>query len=206
MHQVSLMRDVEALLVPAGDRITLRAGELATITQALGGSYTVVIGGNMYRIEAKDADALGRTPLARTAADESVATTREQAEAAAWAQLRTCYDPEIPVNIAELGLVYECAVTPLEQARGWQAKVRMTLTAPGCGMGEHLVREIEQKLLAIPGVMQANVQLVWDPPWSRDMMSEAARLELGMPGEPLASIGPESVKKRTWTLRNVLKR
>ncbi|MBI4291101.1 MAG: putative Fe-S cluster assembly protein SufT [Betaproteobacteria bacterium] len=208
MHdqQVSLERDVEALLVPAGERVTLRAGELASITQALGGSYTVVVGGNMYRIESKDADALGRSPGAGTQANESAVTTREQAEAAAWAQLRTCYDPEIPVNIAELGLVYACSAAPLEQGRGWQVKVRMTLTAPGCGMGEHLVREIEQKLLAVPGVMQASVQLVWDPPWSRDMMSEAARLELGMPSAPIGSFGSESVKKRTWTLRNALKR
>ena len=205
-QQVSLVRDVEALLVPAGERVTLRAGELATITQALGGSYTVVVGGNMYRIESKDADALGRSPGVRMTADESIAATREQAEAAAWAQLRTCYDPEIPVNIVELGLVYECTVVPLEQDRGWQAKVRMTLTAPGCGMGEHLAREAEQKLLAIPGVKQASVQLVWDPPWNRDMMSEAARLELGMPSASIGSVGPESVKKRTWTLRNVLKR
>jgi probable FeS assembly SUF system protein SufT len=205
-QQVSLTRDVDALLVPAGERITLRAGELASITQALGGSYTVVVGGNMYRIESKDADALGRSPDAGTRDPESLVTTREQAEAAAWEQLRTCYDPEIPVNIAELGLVYECTAAPLERGPGWLLKVRMTLTAPGCGMGEHLAREVEQKLLAIPGVRQASVQLAWDPPWSRDMMSEAARLELGMPSAPIGGFGPESVKKRTWTLRNVLKR
>jgi len=207
-EHVRLVRDVEAVLVPAGDRITLMAGELAIVTQALGGSYTVVVGGNMYRIGSKDADALGRTPAAATEVDDGVATTREQVEAAAWAQLRTCYDPEIPVNIAELGLVYECVIAPLEQGRGWQAKVRMTLTAPGCGMGEHLVRDVEQKLLTIPGVMQASVQLVWDPPWSRDMMSEAARLELGMPSCGIGGVGekPEFVKKRTWTLRNLLRR
>jgi probable FeS assembly SUF system protein SufT len=206
MHdqQVGLTREVEALLVPAGERVTLRAGELATVTQALGGSYTVVVGGSMYRIEAKDADALGRSPEAGAPGAERAVTTREHAEAAAWAQLRTCYDPEIPVNIAELGLVYECTAVPLEAGAGWRVKVRMTLTAPGCGMGEHLVREIEQKLLAIPGIAEANVQLVWDPPWSRDMMSEAARLELGMPAAP--GFGPESAKKRTWTLRSASKR
>lgn len=207
-EQVLLVRDVEAVLVPAGDRVTLQAGEFATITQALGGSYTVIAGGNMYRIEAEDADALGKTPRAPTVAENRVATTCEQVEAAAWDQLRTCYDPEIPVNIVELGLVYECTILPLEQNRGWQVKVDMTLTAPGCGMGEYLVRDVEQKLLTIPGVIQASVQLVWDPPWSRERMSEAARLELGIPGEPTGSFGqkPAFVKKRTWTLRNLLRR
>ena len=207
-EQVLLVRDVEAALVPAGDRVTLQEGELATITQALGGSYTVVAGGNMYRIEAEDADALGKMPCATTGAKDGVATTREQVEAAAWGLLRTCYDPEIPVNIVELGLIYECTILPLEQSRGWQVKVRMTLTAPGCGMGEYLVRDVEQKLLSIPGVTQASVQLVWDPPWTRELMSEAARLELGMPGESIGGVGQKSasVKNRTWTLRNLLRR
>ena len=101
-------------------------------------------------------------------------------EEAAWEALRSCYDPEIPVNIVELGLIYECAVVPLEGGEGWRVQVQMTLTAPGCGMGDYLSREVEQKLAAIPGVGQAAVELVWDPPWSRERMSEGARLELGV--------------------------
>ncbi|MGH8738084.1 MAG: putative Fe-S cluster assembly protein SufT, partial [Burkholderiales bacterium] len=172
-EQLTLTRDVEAALVPVGDRITLKAGERATVTQALGGSYTVVVGGNMYRIDGKDSDALGKAPAAlqeATPAEEPAA--REQVEEAVWEQLRTCYDPEIPVSIVDLGLVYECTVAPLgDEGGGWSVQVRMTLTAPGCGMGDYLAREVEQKLSGIPGVKQAGVELVWDPPWSREMMS-----------------------------------
>ena len=180
-EQLTLTADVEAALVPVGDRVTLKAGERATVTQALGGSYTVVVGGNMYRIDGKDSDALGKVEAAQQATPAGVLAAREQVEEAVWAQLRTCYDPEIPVSIVDLGLVYECAVLPLEeQGSGWRVQVRMTLTAPGCGMGEYLAREVRQKLFAVPGVEEAEVELVWDPPWSREMMSEAARLELGV--------------------------
>lgn len=180
-EQLTLTRDVEAALVPVGDRIILKAGERATVTQALGGSYTVVVGGNMYRIDGKDSDALGKAQTAPQAKPTAAPTAREQVEEAVWEQLRTCYDPEIPVSIVDLGLVYECAVAPVEEeGGGWLVRVRMTLTAPGCGMGDFLAREVEQKLSAIPGVEQATVELVWDPPWSREMMSEAARLELGV--------------------------
>ena len=100
---------------------------------------------------------------------------------AVWEQLRTCYDPEIPVSIVDLGLIYECTLTPIEEpGNNWSVHVRMTLTAPGCGMGDYLAQEVGQKLLTIPGVTEAEVELVWDPPWEREMMSEAARLELGM--------------------------
>ena len=181
-EQVSLTRDVEAALVPVGDLITLKAGQLATITQALGGSYTVVVGGNMFRIDARDGDALGKASAPAPATDPAEAPLgREQMEEAVWDQLRTCYDPEIPVSIVDLGLIYECTVAPAaEQAGKWNVRVLMTLTAPGCGMGDYLAQEVGQKLLAIPGVTEAEVELVWDPPWDREMMSEAARLELGM--------------------------
>lgn len=181
-EQLTLTRDVEAALVPVGDRIMLKAGEHATVTQALGGSYTVVVGGNMYRIDGKDADALGKAPAAlQEATPADAPAAREQVEEAVWDQLRTCYDPEIPVSIVDLGLVYECTVMPLEEAGGgWRVDVRMTLTAAGCGMGEYLAREVRQKLFAVSGVKEAEVELVWDPPWSREMMSESARLELGV--------------------------
>ncbi len=179
-EQVTLAREGEAALVPVGDRVTLKAGERATITQALGGSYTVVVGGNMFRIDGKDADALGKQPLAQHGKQADATATRDAVEEAAWEALRSCYDPEIPVNIVELGLIYECAVLPLEGGDGWRVQVQMTLTAPGCGMGYFLSREVEQKLAAIPGVEQAAVELVWEPPWSRERMSEAARLELGV--------------------------
>jgi probable FeS assembly SUF system protein SufT len=178
-EQVTLLRDVDAALVPVGDRIRLKAGEQATITQALGGSYSIVVGGNMFRIDAKDADALGEVAVAAKAGSPTPGT-QGQVEEAVWEQLRTCYDPEIPVSIVELGLVYECAVTPLTEEDGWRVQVKMTLTAPGCGMGDYLARDVEQKMFEIPGVKEVQVELVWDPPWDRDMMSESARLQLGM--------------------------
>ncbi len=178
---VTLQRDVAAALVPVGERVTLKAGEQATITQALGGSYTVVVGGNMFRIDAKDADALGEIPAAQRAKDQGGApASHDDIEREVWEQLGTCYDPEIPVSIVELGLVYECAIVPALGGEGWRVQIRMTLTAPGCGMGDYLARDVEQKLLEIPGVKEVEVELVWDPPWTRDMMSEAARLQLGM--------------------------
>jgi probable FeS assembly SUF system protein SufT len=179
-EQLTLRRDVEAALVPVGDRVTLKAGETAIITQALGGSYTVVVHGNMYRIDGKDADALGKEPPAQQGVPAGAAATRDAVEESVWEALRTCYDPEIPINIVELGLIYECDLRPLEGAEGWGVRIQMTLTAPGCGMGEFLSREVEQKLLSIAGVEQVDVELVWDPPWSRERMSEAARLELGV--------------------------
>src|SRR3972149_4775436 len=145
-EQVSLTRDVEAALVPVGDRITLKAGEPATITQALGGSYTVVWGGNMFRIDAKDGDALGKEPAApRPTQPGAAPLSREQIEEAVWEQLRTCYDPEIPVSIVDLGLIYECTVVPVgEQGSDWSVHVRMTLPAPGCGMGHYLPEDVGQ--------------------------------------------------------------
>jgi probable FeS assembly SUF system protein SufT len=180
--EIILKRDCEAVLIPAGTKITLLAGEPVTITQALGGSFTVVIHGNMARIDARDADALGQAapapavaePAAAAAADGSAVTEEQVLE-----KLRTCYDPEIPVNIVDLGLVYDLQVQPLPGG-GNRVEIKMTLTAPGCGMGPVLQQDVESKVSAIPGVKEAGVFLVWDPPWSREMLSEAARLELGM--------------------------
>ena len=165
------------MLVPQGELVTLPAGSYGYITQALGGSYTVFVEGNLMRIAGRDADAIGKEPseplsLPADASDEEV-------EALVWNQLRTCFDPEIPFNIVDLGLVYEANLTTLEDGqRG--VDVKMTLTAPGCGMGEILVDDVRSKLEMIPTVAEADVELVFDPPWGRHMMSDAAKLETGM--------------------------
>jgi probable FeS assembly SUF system protein SufT len=174
---VRFERDCAAVLVPQGDVVTLPAGSTGYITQALGGSYTVFVEGNLLRIAGKDADAIGKEPpepleLPEGASDEAV-------EQLVWKQLRTCFDPEIPINVVDLGLVYEAAVSRREDGTR-QVDVRMTLTAPGCGMGDILVDDVRTKLELIPTVAEADVELVFDPPWNRSMMSEAARLETGM--------------------------
>jgi probable FeS assembly SUF system protein SufT len=180
--EIILKRNCDAVLIPAGTKVTLQAGEPVTITQALGGTYTVIINGNMARIEAKDADAIGQAP---TPADPATTGTSAPASDAAvneeqvLEQLRTCYDPEIPVNIVDLGLVYDVQISPLP-AGGNRVEIKMTLTAPGCGMGPVLQQDAETKVSAIPGVKEAAVFLVWDPPWSRDMLSEPAKLQLGL--------------------------
>jgi probable FeS assembly SUF system protein SufT len=176
--EIILKRNCEAVLIPAGTKVTLQAGEPVVITQALGGSYTVVINGNMARIEARDADAIGQAPA--PASDPSDPSDGAKVnEEQVLAQLRTCYDPEIPVNIVDLGLVYDLQILPLP-AGGNRVEVKMTLTAPGCGMGPVLQQDVEAKVSGIPGVKEAAVFLVWDPPWSREMLSEAAKLQLGM--------------------------
>jgi probable FeS assembly SUF system protein SufT len=178
--EITLRRDCPAVLIPAGTPITLQAGEPVVITQALGGSYTVIIHGNMARIDARDADALGKEPPANAPAETAAApATGAVTEEQVLERLRTCYDPEIPVNIVDLGLVYDLQILPLPGG-GNRVEIKMTLTAPGCGMGPVLQQDIEAKVSAIPGVKEAGVFLVWDPPWNRDMLSESARLELGM--------------------------
>jgi len=174
---VTLSRDVEAVIVPAGTPITLKAGLSGFITQALGGSFTLYIEGNLYRIPGAQADAIGKEVV--PAPELPPGATDEDVRELAWVQMRRCYDPEIPVNIVDLGLVYECSVSPAEDGSR-RLRVSMTLTAPGCGMGEVLVRDVKEKLEAIPTVSHADVQLVFDPPWSQSMMSEAARLQTGM--------------------------
>jgi len=172
-----LSRDVEAVIVPAGTPITLKAGLSGFITQALGGSFTLYIEGNLYRIPGAQADAIGKEIV--QAPELPPGATEDDVRELAWTQMRSCYDPEIPVNIVDLGLVYACAVTPLGDGRR-KISVSMTLTAPGCGMGEVLVRDVREKLELIPTVAEADVQLVFDPPWSQSMMSDAAKLQTGM--------------------------
>jgi probable FeS assembly SUF system protein SufT len=172
-----LERDCAAVLVPQGEQVTLPAGSIGYISQALGGSYTVYVEGNLFRIAGSDADALGKEPilppeLPPDASDEDV-------EKLVWRQLRTCFDPEIPINVVDLGLVYDCDIERLDDGRR-KVNVRMTLTAPGCGMGDILVSDVTDKLEIIPTVAEADVDLVFDPPWNQSMMSDAARLETGM--------------------------
>ena len=174
---VVVKRDVEGLMVPSGVPVTLPVDSLVYITQAMGGSFTVYFEGNLVRIPGGDADALGKAPVTPPALPENA--TDEQFEALAWEQLKTIYDPEIPINIVELGLVYECSIRRLPSGqRG--VNLRITVTAPGCGMGEILVEEARQKISIIPTVAEVDVELVFDPPWSQEMMSEAARLEAGL--------------------------
>ncbi|HUN76328.1 MAG TPA: putative Fe-S cluster assembly protein SufT [Steroidobacteraceae bacterium] len=174
---VVIHRDVRAVVVPAGEEVTLKSGQAGYITQALGGSFTLYVDGNLFRIAGEDADALGKevvkTPeLPANATDDDVLK-------AVWDQLRTCYDPEIPINIVDLGLVYECEVRAADDGTR-RIEVKMTLTAPGCGMGEILVDDAKDKIGRIPTVSQAQVELTFDPPWNPSMMTEAARLQTGM--------------------------
>lgn len=173
---VTLQRDVEAIIVPAGVPVTLREGKTGFITQALGGSFTVYIEGNLFRIAGKNADALGREPVLQIELPPDA--TDEDVKTLVWEQMRTCYDPEIPVNIVDLGLVYSCELTKENDQR--IAHIAMTLTAPGCGMGEVLVQDIKEKVEMIPTIKRAEVELVFDPPWNQSMMSEAAKLQTGM--------------------------
>jgi probable FeS assembly SUF system protein SufT len=176
-----LSRDVEASVVPIGTKVTLQKGETAHITQSLGGSYTVVVNGNMFRIAEKDADALGieARAAAQTATASSGPVSLEQLEKQVWESLKTCYDPEIPVNIVDLGLIYDCHLTAVGE-NNYKADVKMTLTAPGCGMGPVLAQDVQNKLVSLEPIDEANVELVWDPPWNQSMMTEAAKLQLGL--------------------------
>lgn len=174
---VALTRDVIGILIPAGTQVELPLGTQATITQALGGSYTVQVEGHLFRIDGKDADAIGKEAVRGPAVPENASDA--DLEKAVWDQLRTCYDPEIPINIVELGLIYECRLEPVTEGKR-KAVIRMTLTAPGCGMGDILVADAKAKVLEVPGIGEADIQLVFDPPWTQDKMSEAARLQAGL--------------------------
>jgi probable FeS assembly SUF system protein SufT len=173
----SLERDVSAVIVPAGEPLTLREGTSGFITQALGGSFTVYVEGNLFHIAGADADALGKEPVPAPAIPENA--TDEDIEAVIWTQLKTCYDPEIPINIVDLGLIYRCDVTSLADGQR-SVSVDMTLTAPGCGMGPILLQDAQEKIAVIPTVADVKVELVFDPPWNQSMMSDEARLQTGM--------------------------
>jgi len=177
---VTLTRDVEASVVPVGTKVTLQKGETAYITQSLGASYTVVVNGNMFRIDGQDADALGLEVAGTPASATGQPRTKEALEEEVWRQLKTCYDPEIPVNIVDLGLIYDCQLEPLGADNRYKVDLKMTLTAPGCGMGPVLSQDVQNKMLSIEEVDEANVELVWEPQWNQDMMTEAAKLQLGL--------------------------
>lgn len=170
-------RDCEAVMVPQGTVVTLPAGESGYITQALGGSFTVYVDGNLFRIKGADADAIGKeSPVPLQLPDGA---GDAEVEKLVWKQLRTCFDPEIPVNIVDLGLVYSCELGRREDGER-QVRVTMTLTAPGCGMGDILVDDVRAKIESIPTIAEADVELVFDPPWNQSMMSDVAKLETGM--------------------------
>ena len=177
-EQVILERDCEATLIPFGNKITLKKGEKAHITQALGGSYTLMIRGNLARIEGKDADAIGKIPEVQPRLEEKE-NDGSVDEKAVWDVMKTCYDPEIPINIVDLGLIYSCEISN-EDGGGSSVAIKMTLTAPGCGMGDAIATEVSQKIEGIQGTSDVNVELVWDPPWDQSMITESARLQLGM--------------------------
>lgn len=179
MHErevVITKRECEARLVPSGTEIMIPKDTFVTITQALGGTFSVAVNGNLARIDEKDADALGKevkTEHFETAKDGSINENQ------VWAALRQCYDPEIPVNVVELGLIYDCKIETDDQGKQ-SVQITMTLTAPGCGMGPSIVDDIKRKVSQVPGVESLEVELVFDPPWNNDMLSDEAKLELGM--------------------------
>jgi probable FeS assembly SUF system protein SufT len=173
-------REVEAIQIPSGQKTTIPAGTPGVVTQTLGGSYTIATYQGLARIAEKDLDALGLENLKSTNGEKPARQSEEPVdEKAVWDQLRQCYDPEIPVNIVDLGLVYDCKLTQ-NPGGGAKVEVKMTLTAPGCGMGPAIAHDAQSKILSIDGVEEADVQLVWDPPWNQNMISEAGRMKLGM--------------------------
>jgi len=174
---VQLYRDCSAVMIPSGDEVILRKGSNAHITQALGGSFTIYLDGRLFRIAGQDADCLGKDPVPPPSLPDGA--SEQDVEQLVWDQMRTCFDPEIPINIVDLGLIYSCQLNSVEGGGRW-IDVTMTLTAPGCGMGDILVHDVRSKLEIIPTIKRANVELVFDPPWNQEMMSEAARLQTGM--------------------------
>lgn len=170
-----LNRDCVAIQVPSGNEITLCKNTEVAITQNLGGTYTVVANNNMYRIDNKDADALGKSSLTFLPADNVNKSLEDQI----WEQLRTCYDPEIPVNIVDLGLVYGVDITATEDNK-YNVVIRMTLTAPGCGMGPIIAADAQLKVAKLPDVKNVEIEMVFDPPWDRSMLSDQAKLTLGL--------------------------
>jgi probable FeS assembly SUF system protein SufT len=176
-HEIELEKDCEAIQIPAGLKTTIRAGTRVIITQNLGGSYTIACDYGLFRISEENAGALGLKP--RTSLEKSEKAGEQVDEEEVWDQLRTVYDPESPVNIVDLGLVYDCQIVT-SQDFGTSVEVKMTLTAPGCGMGPAIAQDARSRILTIPGVDEADVELVWDPPWNQHMISEAGKMKLGL--------------------------
>jgi probable FeS assembly SUF system protein SufT len=177
-EEITFSRNAEAIMIPSGEKVLVPKGAQATITQALGGTYTLITDrGLMVRVSGQEVEAIGKAPQ-EVVEINPAELTNEKLEEMVWDALKTCFDPEIPVNIVDLGLVYLCELE--EGDGGKNVKIKMTLTAPGCGMGPVLASDVKMKVEALPGVKNADVEVVFDPVWDRSMMSEAARLQLGM--------------------------
>ena len=180
-EEVTVSREVGAIQIPDGHPTVIAAGTKVLITQQLGGSFTVMTDrGAMYRVDQRNADALGKeVPEAdRPTADLEAPPDADALEQVIWSKMRQCFDPEIPVNIVDLGLVYDCRVLPQDDGH-YRVEIKMTLTAPGCGMGPVLAEDVRSRIDEIPGVRETAVEVVFDPPWNPNMMTEAARLQLG---------------------------
>jgi len=178
-EMITVNRDVEAVLIPLGTPVMIPEGAQVRMTQELGGSFTVAVNGNLARVEGRDADALGLSEVEPVKEADIKPVEGPVSEEELWNVLKTCYDPEIPVNIVDLGLVYDCHVVDTDEGKN-HVEVLMTLTAPGCGMGPFIVDDVRQKVLSVANVSDVNVELVFDPPWDRAMMSDEAKLQLGM--------------------------
>ena len=180
MHEeVSLSREVDAIQIPSGDTITLPAGTPVVITQTLGGTYTVATSAGLARISSSDSDALGVDHQDQIAKQEELNQLKDAPlEQQVWYQMKQVFDPEIPVDIVNLGLVYDCKIT--ESDEGAEVDVKMTLTAPGCGMGPVIAADAQARIMSLSEINDARVELVWDPPWNQDMISEEGKMKLGM--------------------------
>jgi probable FeS assembly SUF system protein SufT len=178
-EEITLTRDVEAIQIPSGDSVSLPVGTPVVVTQTLGGTYTVATSAGLARISSNDADALG-IDLEKNEEKKEEANRLKDApvEEQVWHQLKQVFDPEIPVDIVNLGLVYDCSVD--EEDGKTVVSVKMTLTAPGCGMGPVIAADAQARVMTIDGVDDAKVDLVWDPPWNQDMISEEGKMKLGM--------------------------
>jgi probable FeS assembly SUF system protein SufT len=175
---IKILRDCDSTIIPSGDKITLIKGTLVRITQALGGDYTLYVNGNLVKLSGKDADAIGKEIETDTDKTNKI-NNGEYSEGLVWEQLQTCFDPEIPVNIVDLGLIYDLSKKG-NKKDGYSLTIKMTLTAPGCGMGPSIAQDVENKVKELPGIKDIFVEIVWDPVWDRSMMSEDAKLKLGM--------------------------
>ena len=175
---IELKRDCDASLIPSGDPITLNKGEMVRITQSLGGSYTVLINGNLARIEGSDADAIGIDTVDKND-DLNIEINDENIEPMVWDALKNCFDPEIPVNIVDLGLVYDCTIKK-QKNNDYHVSIKMTLTAPGCGMAGHISNDARVKVANLRGISDVEVDIVWEPQWNQSMMTDDAKLQLGM--------------------------
>lgn len=178
-EEVVFSRTAQAIMIPSGEQVLVPQGAQATITQSLGGAYTLITDrGLMVRISGQEVEAIGKTPEDAPQSVDASAISKDELDTMVWDQLKTCYDPEIPVNIVDLGLVYLCDLEPGDD--GYTVNIKMTLTAPGCGMGPVLAGDVRMKVEKLAGVKTANIDVVFDPVWDRSMMSEAAKLQLGM--------------------------